>query len=98
MPMKISYLDWEDVNMYKVKVFVTLRESVLDPQGKAVTNSLNSLNYKEVADVRIGKYMELTIEKSERDINEVINEICTNLLANPVIEDYRYEIEEGVTL
>ena len=84
--------------MYKVKVFVTLRESVLDPQGKAVTNSLNSLNYKEVADVRIGKYMELTIEKSERDINEVINEICTNLLANPVIEDYRYEIEEGVTL
>ncbi|MEH7156401.1 phosphoribosylformylglycinamidine synthase subunit PurS [Neobacillus drentensis] len=84
--------------MYKVKVFVTLRESVLDPQGKAVTNSLNSLNYKEVADVRIGKYMELTIEKSERDINEVVNEICTNVLANPVIEDYRYEIEECVTL
>ena len=84
--------------MYKVKVFVTLRESVLDPQGKAVTNSLNSLNYKEVADVRIGKYMELTIEKSERDINEVVNEICTNLLANPVIEDYRYEVEESVTL
>ncbi|MCM3118577.1 phosphoribosylformylglycinamidine synthase subunit PurS [Neobacillus sp. MER 74] len=84
--------------MYKVKVFVTLRESVLDPQGKAVTNSLHSLNYKEVADVRIGKYMELTIEKSERDINEVINEICSNLLANPVIEDYRYEVEECVTL
>ncbi|QIZ06217.1 phosphoribosylformylglycinamidine synthase subunit PurS [Priestia megaterium] len=84
--------------MYKVKVFVTLRESVLDPQGKAVTNSLHSLNYKEVADVRIGKYMELTIEKSDRDINEVINEICTNLLANPVIEDYRYEVEESVTL
>ncbi|MFL6558694.1 MAG: phosphoribosylformylglycinamidine synthase subunit PurS [Bacillus sp. (in: firmicutes)] len=84
--------------MYKVKVFVTLRESVLDPQGKAVTNSLHSLNYKEVADVRIGKYMELTIEKSERDINEVVNDICTNLLANPVIEDYRYEVEECVTL
>ncbi|MDR7002847.1 phosphoribosylformylglycinamidine synthase subunit PurS [Neobacillus niacini] len=82
--------------MYKVKVFVTLRESVLDPQGKAVTNSLHSLNYKEVADVRIGKYMELTIEKSDRDIHEVINEICTNLLANPVIEDYRYEVEECV--
>ncbi|WP_026573537.1 phosphoribosylformylglycinamidine synthase subunit PurS [Bacillus sp. UNC438CL73TsuS30] len=82
--------------MFKVKVFVTLRESVLDPQGKAVTNSLNSLNYKEVADVRIGKYMELTIEKSDRDIHEVINEICTNLLANPVIEDYRYEVEECV--
>ncbi|WP_251554484.1 phosphoribosylformylglycinamidine synthase subunit PurS [Neobacillus muris] len=82
--------------MYKVKVFVTLRESVLDPQGKAVTQSLNSLNYQEVTDVRIGKYMELTIEKSARDIDEVINEICTKLLANPVIEDYRYEVEECV--
>ncbi|MFF2447129.1 phosphoribosylformylglycinamidine synthase subunit PurS [Neobacillus sp. NPDC058068] len=83
--------------MYKVKVFVTLRESVLDPQGKAVTQSLNALNYKEVTDVRIGKYMELTVEKSERNIDEVINEICTSLLANPVIEDYRYEVEECVT-
>jgi len=82
--------------MYKVKVYVTLKESVLDPQGKAVTHSLQSLEYKEVADVRIGKYMELTIEKSERDINEVVNEVCSKLLANPVIEDYRYEVEEVV--
>jgi phosphoribosylformylglycinamidine synthase subunit PurS len=83
--------------MYKVKVYVTLRESVLDPQGKAVTHSLHSLNYKEIADVRIGKYMELTIEKSERDINEVVDELCMSILANPVIEDYRYEVEECVT-
>jgi phosphoribosylformylglycinamidine synthase subunit PurS len=83
--------------MYKVKVFVTLRESVLDPQGTAVKNSLQSLNYREVADVRIGKYMELSIEKSDSDINEVVNEICNNLLANPVIEDYRYEVEESVS-
>ncbi|AZU60206.1 phosphoribosylformylglycinamidine synthase subunit PurS [Neobacillus mesonae] len=83
--------------MYKVKVYVTLRESVLDPQGKAVTNSLNALNYQEVTDVRIGKYMELKIEKSERDIHDVVNEICHKLLANPVIEDYRYEVEECVT-
>lgn len=84
--------------MYKVKVFVTLRESVLDPQGKAVTHSLHSLNFSEVQDVRIGKYMELTIEKSERPINEVVEEICSKLLANPVIEDYRYEVEECVAL
>jgi len=83
--------------MYKVKVFVSLRESVLDPQGKAVTHSLQTLNYNEVTDVRIGKYMELTIEKSERDIDEVVNEVCSKLLANPVIEDYRYEVEECVT-
>jgi phosphoribosylformylglycinamidine synthase len=83
--------------MYKVKVFVTLKESVLDPQGTAVKNSLNSLNYKEIADVRIGKYMELIVEKSDRDLDEVVNEVCDKLLANPVIENYRYEVEEVVT-
>lgn len=82
--------------MYKVKVFVTLRESVLDPQGTAVVNSLHSLNYRDVADVRIGKYMELTIEKSERDVEVIVKEICDKVLANTVIEDYRYEIEEVV--
>jgi phosphoribosylformylglycinamidine synthase len=83
--------------MYKVKVYVTLKESVLDPQGAAVKNSLNSLNYKEIADVRIGKYMELIVDKSDRNIDEVINEVCDKLLANPVIENYRYEVEEVVT-
>ncbi|MCQ6280536.1 phosphoribosylformylglycinamidine synthase subunit PurS [Bacillus sp. EB600] len=83
--------------MFKVKVYVTLKESVLDPQGTAVKHSLNSLNYKEIADVRIGKYMELTVEKSDRDLDEVINDVCSKLLANPVIEDYRYEVEEVVT-
>jgi phosphoribosylformylglycinamidine synthase len=83
--------------MYKVKVYVTLKESVLDPQGAAVKNSLNSLNYKEIADIRIGKYMELIVDKSDRNIDEVINEVCDKLLANPVIENYRYEVEEVVT-
>jgi phosphoribosylformylglycinamidine synthase PurS subunit len=83
--------------MYKVKVYVTLKESVLDPQGTAVKNSLNSLNYKEIADVRIGKYMELIVDKSDRNIDEVVNEVCDKLLANPVIENYRYEVEEVVT-
>jgi phosphoribosylformylglycinamidine synthase subunit PurS len=83
--------------MYKVKVFVTLKESVLDPQGTAVKNSLNSLNYKEIADVRIGKYMELIVDKSDRNIDEVVNEVCDKILANPVIENYRYEVEEVVT-
>lgn len=82
--------------MYKVKVYVTLRESVLDPQGTAVMHSLHAMNYNEVADVRIGKYMELVVEKSERPVEEVVKELCDRLLANPVIEDYRYEIEEAV--
>jgi phosphoribosylformylglycinamidine synthase subunit PurS len=82
--------------MYKVKVYVTLRESVLDPQGTAVKGALHSLSYKEVQDVRIGKFMELVIEKSERDIDVLVREMCEKLLANTVIEDYRYEIEEVV--
>lgn len=82
--------------MVKVKVFVTLKESVLDPQGKAVSNALHSLGYEEVADVRIGKYMELFIEPAGRDAETVVREACEKLLSNPVIEDYRYEIEEAV--
>ncbi|MBD3108879.1 phosphoribosylformylglycinamidine synthase subunit PurS [Bacillus sp. AGMB 02131] len=82
--------------MYKVKVYVTLRESVLDPQGTAVQHSLNSLSYTEISDVRIGKYMELTIEKSDRNVNEVVKEVCEKLLVNTVIEDYRYDVEEVV--
>lgn len=82
--------------MFKVKVYVTLRESVLDPQGNAVKNSLHSMEYNEVKDVRIGKYMELTIEDSGRDIDEIVKEMCERLLANVVIEDYRYEVEEVV--
>lgn len=84
--------------MYKVKVYVTLRESVLDPQGSAVKGSLHQLNYHEVKDVRIGKYMELTIDKSVIDLDQTVKEICEKLLANTVIEDYRYEVEEVVAL
>ncbi|MBB5355718.1 phosphoribosylformylglycinamidine synthase [Anoxybacillus mongoliensis] len=82
--------------MYKVKVYVTLRENVLDPQGNAVKGALHSLNYREVQDVRIGKFMELIVEKSDRDIDTIVKEMCEKLLANTVIEDYRYEIEEVV--
>lgn len=81
--------------MYKVKVFVTLKESVLDPQGSAVKNSLHSLSYDEVEDVRIGKYMELTV-KGTANVDERIKEMCEKLLANTVIEDYTYEVEEVV--
>jgi phosphoribosylformylglycinamidine synthase subunit PurS len=84
--------------MYKVKVFITLRESVLDPQGNAVKSSLHSMSYETVTDVRVGKYMELTIGKSDRDIDTVVKEMCERLLANTVIEDYQYEIEEVVAL
>ncbi|WP_096201821.1 phosphoribosylformylglycinamidine synthase subunit PurS [Bacillus sp. FJAT-45350] len=79
--------------MYKVKVYVTLKESVLDPQGSAVKGSLHALTYTEVEEVRIGKYMELTVEKTD-NVDQRIKEMCEKLLANTVIEDYRYELEE----
>ena len=81
--------------MRKVKVYITLKEGVLDPQGKAVQNSLESLEFNNVHDVRVGKYMELMVEDTE-NIEAEIDQMCDKLLANPVIEDYSYTIEEVV--
>ncbi len=78
----------------RVKIFVCLKEGVLDPQGKAVERSLHTLGYKEVQDVRMGKYLEVDLDVPSRQAAEVrIREMCDKLLANPVIEDYRFEIE-----
>ena len=83
--------------MKKVKIYVTLRESVLDPQGSAVMGSLHKMGYTEVEDVRIGKYLELMISDDARDVDALVNEMCQKLLTNTVIEDYRFEIEEAVS-
>lgn len=80
--------------MYQVEVFVTYKESILDPQGEAVKTAIHRLEFQEVTDVRIGKYFELTIEKSQRPVTEVVEELCQQLLANEVLEAYRYEIKE----
>lgn len=80
--------------MFKVKVYVTLRESVIDPQGTAVKQSLHSMSYHNVETVRVGKYIELELQKTEKPIDEAIKEMCERLLVNTVIEDYRYEVEE----
>jgi phosphoribosylformylglycinamidine synthase PurS subunit len=77
----------------RVKIFVSLKKGVLDPQGKAIERSLHTLGYKEVREVRAGKYIELEIDAAERAAAELrIREICDKLLTNPVIEDYRFEI------
>ncbi len=79
----------------RVKVFISLKQGVLDPQGKAVERSLHALGYGEVQDVRMGKYLEFDMSASSRETAEVrIREMCDKLLANPVIEDYRFEIQE----
>jgi phosphoribosylformylglycinamidine synthase subunit PurS len=82
----------------RVKIFVSLKSGVLDPQGKAIERSLHTLGYSEVEDVRMGKYLELHLTASSPGAAESrIREMCERLLANPVIEDYRFEIED-VTL
>ena len=81
--------------MKKVKVYVTLKESILDPQGSAVQGSLQKIGYAEVADVRIGKYLEISIADTDRDVDTIVKEMCEKVLTNTVIEKYRYEIEEA---
>ncbi|MEK4387513.1 phosphoribosylformylglycinamidine synthase subunit PurS [Solibacillus sp. FSL W7-1464] len=81
--------------MKKVKIYVTLKESILDPQGSAVQGSLQKIGYGEVSDVRIGKYLEVAIEDTDRDIDTIVKEMCEKVLANTVIEKYRYEVEEA---
>lgn len=77
----------------KATVYVTIRQNVLDPQGKAVRDALGTLGFSEVKDVRIGKYMELELATEDRAEAEArIREMCEKLLANPVIEDYRFEL------
>jgi phosphoribosylformylglycinamidine synthase subunit PurS len=80
----------------RVKIFVSLKNGVLDPQGKAVEQSLHTLGYQEVQDVRVGKFVELNLDANSREVAEVrIREMCDKLLANPVIENFHYEISEG---
>ncbi|MGG1401347.1 phosphoribosylformylglycinamidine synthase subunit PurS [Bacillus salipaludis] len=82
--------------MFKAIVYVTLRESVLDPQGNAVHESLHSLGYDEVGEVRIGKYMELEVKSEDQKMaEERVRDMCEKLLANTVIEDYRFELRKG---
>lgn len=79
--------------MYLAKIKVTLRKSILDPQGKTVEHSIQSLGYKNVKDTRIGKYIELKLDaSSQEEANKITEEVCNKLLANPVMEDYDYEI------
>ena len=78
----------------RARVFVTLKPSVFDPQGTTVTEALHTLGYASVKDVRQGKYFELDVDAPTADAARVIAaEAADRLLANPVIESYRIEIE-----
>ena len=78
----------------KAKVYVTLKPSVLDPQGKAIHHSVELMGFEKIADVRQGKYFEIALEGdiSENEAQQAAEKIAKDVLANPVIEDYRVEI------
>ena len=81
--------------MFLAKIIVTLRKSILDPQGKAVHSALESLGMKNVTEVRMGKYIEMKIDGTGREEAELLaTETCRKLLANPVMEDYTLSVEE----
>ena len=81
--------------MYIAKIKITLRSSILDPQGKIVEHSLKSLGYDKIEDTRIGKYIELKINAdSKNEAESIADKACEKLLANPVMEDYEFEISK----
>jgi phosphoribosylformylglycinamidine synthase len=80
--------------MFLARVYVTLKPTVNDPQGLTIAGGLHSLGFESVERVRAGKYLEIRLDGSDRGAAETqVAEMCRKLLANPVIEDFRYELE-----
>ena len=80
---------------YLARVYVTLKPAVNDPQGLTIKGALHSLGFGGVEEVRAGKYLELRLEGADNQkARELVEEMCRKLLANPVIEDFRYEVIE----
>ena len=79
----------------KAKVYVTLKPGVLDPQGKAIQHSVELLGFDRITDVRQGKYFEIALDASleEKEARDAANRMAREVLSNPIIEDYRVEIE-----
>jgi len=79
----------------KARIYVTLKREVLDPQGDAVRRALQSMGFEGVRDVRIGKLVEVEVDRSDRaGVEADVRAMCEKLLANPVIEDFRFEVGE----
>lgn len=80
--------------MFLARVYISLKPSVNDPQGLTIRSGLRQLGFDSVQDVRAGKYMEIRVDESvESEAQERISEMCRQLLANPIIEDYRFDLE-----
>jgi phosphoribosylformylglycinamidine synthase len=81
--------------MLKAEIYITLKNTVSDPQGLTIKHALESLGYKDIEDLRIGKLVILKLNyKDKQEAEKKIDEMCKKLLANPIIEDYRFNIKE----
>ena len=79
----------------KAKIYVTLKNGILDPQGRAIQQSLTTLGFDTVEDIRMGKLLEVELKETDRSKAEVtVKAMCQKLLSNPVIEDYRFDLAE----
>ncbi len=90
MPKTATAQEW------KIEVFVTLKPSVQDPQGATIARELNHMGYKQLRQMRMGKYFTLSFDKalSKAEVEKQVKHICDKVLANPVIEHYRYKINQ----
>lgn len=94
MPIPTTNPDNNKNKIFSVRVQVLPKVDILDPQGQAVEHALNTLGYKNINDLKIGKEIVFQLKANSKDDAKLItNEMCKRLLANPVIEDYKIDIE-----
>lgn len=81
--------------MLEAEIYITLKKTVADPQGLTIKHALESLGYNQAEEVRIGKLVTIKLKiKDKKEAEEKVDEMCRRLLANPIIEDYRFKIKE----
>jgi phosphoribosylformylglycinamidine synthase PurS subunit len=82
--------------MYYASVYVTPKEGILDPQGATIERALPALGFEGVGTIRVGRYITLEVDGSDEEVvRKDVEAMCRNLLANPIIEDYRFELRGG---
>lgn len=80
--------------MVEVRIYVTYKQSVFDPQSETITDAIHALGHDEVQKVKVGKFFDVTLDPSKKDIDQAVKEISEQLLVNFNLETYRYEVME----
>jgi len=80
--------------MVEVRIYVTYKQSVFDPQGETITDAIHALGHDEVQTVKVGKFFDVTIDASKKDVDQAVKEISEQLLVNFNLETYRYQVME----